>query len=69
VRVALLLGPAVVGDVHLAPENRLHSCLSGLLVELDRTCERPVVRERDRGHLELGGPCGEIRDATRPVED
>ena len=28
-----------------------------------------MVGERDGGHLELGGPCGEVGDAARPVEN
>ena len=69
VRVALLLRLAVVGDVDLAADDRLHAVLLGLLDELDRARERAVVGERDRRHLELRGPRGERRDPARPVED
>ena len=69
VRVALLLGLAVVGDVDLAAEDRLHAVLLRLLDEVDRARERAVVGERDGRHLELRGPRGERRDAARPVED
>ena len=68
-RVALLLGLAVVGDVDLAAENRLHAVLFRLLDEVDRTGERAVVGERHGRHLELRGPRGERRDAARSVED
>ena len=68
-RVALRAVRPVVGDVDLAAENRLDSLLSGLPVELDRAGERAVVGERDRRHLELGGPRGEVRDPARAVED
>ena len=69
VRVAARARVAVVGDVDLAADDRLDSLLSGLLVEVDRAGQRAVVGERDRGHLELGRPGGERRDAARPVED
>ena len=69
VRIALLLRPAVVGDVDLAADDRLHACLPGLLVELDRAGERPMVGEGDGRHLELRGPRREVRDAARAVED
>ena len=69
VRVALRLGAAVVRDVDLAPDDRLHARLARLAVELDRSCERAVIGERDRRHLE---PCclvHERRDPARAVED
>jgi hypothetical protein len=69
VGVALPLGPPVLGDVELATQDRLDALLASLLVELDRAGERPVIGERDRRHLELGGPLRERRDPTRPVED
>ena len=69
VRVPLGLGLAVVGDVDLAAENRLDSDLSGLPVELDGTGERPVVGERDGGHLELSSSSREGGNAARPVEN
>jgi hypothetical protein len=28
-----------------------------------------VIRERDRGHLKLGGAGGEVRNPAGPVED
>jgi hypothetical protein len=69
VRVALLLGLAVVGDVDLAADQRLDALLRRLPVELDCAGKRAVVGEADRGHLELGGPSRERRDAAGPVED
>jgi hypothetical protein len=69
VRVALLLGAPVVGDVHLAADERLDAVLARLAVELDRAREAPVVGERDRRHLELGRTGRELGDAARPVED
>src|SRR5205823_12289364 len=44
VRVPLLLGLAVVGDVDLAAEQRLHALPAGLLDEVDRAGQRAVVR-------------------------
>ncbi len=69
VRVALLEGPAVVDDVHLAPEDRLDPLLGGGLVEVDRARHRAVVGERHRRHLELGRLPRQRRDPARPVED
>ncbi len=69
VRVPLRLRPPVVRDVDLAPDDRLHAALPRLPVELDRSCKRPVVRERDRRHLEPRRLLDERRNPTRPVED
>src|SRR5215204_7413410 len=69
VRVALLLGSAVVRDVDLAADQRLDALLARLAIELYGPCERAVVGERDRGHLELGGTSGEGGDPARAVED
>ena len=69
VRVAARAGAAILGDVDLAAENRLHALLAGGLVEVDRTGERAVVGERDGGHLELRRAGRERRDPARPVED
>jgi hypothetical protein len=69
VRVALRLRAAIVGDVDLAADNRLDSLLSSFAVELDSTGERTVIRERDRGHLELGRAGGKVGNAARSVED
>ena len=67
--IPLRLCPSVVGDVDLAAKNRLDTVLSGLSVQLDRAGKGAMIGERDGGHLELGGTCGEVRDAARPVED
>ena len=69
VRVALRLPVTVVGDVHLAPEDRLDALLAALAVELDGAGERAVVGERDGGHLQLGGAGGQRGDAAGAVED
>ena len=69
VRLALLLRVAVVGDVDLAADERLHALLARRLVEVDRAGERAVVGEPDRRHVELGGALREVRDPARPVED
>ena len=69
VRVALLLRAPLVGDVDLAAHDRLDALLARLAEELDRARERSVIRERDGGHLELGGPLGERRNAAGSVED
>ena len=69
VRVALLLGLAVVGDVDLAAEDRLDAVLFRRLDEVDRARERAVVGEPDGGHLELGRAGRELGNPARPVED
>ena len=69
VRVPLRLRAAVVGDVDLAADDRLHADLPGLPEELHRACERAVVGERDGRHLEARRLRDEIRDPARPVED
>src|SRR5579871_5445313 len=68
-RLTLLLRVAVVGDVDLAAEERLHALLPRRLVQVDRASEGAVVGEPDRWHVELGGALREIRDPARPVED
>ena len=68
-RVPLRLRAAVVGDVDLAADDGLDALLSRLPMELDGAGERPVVGERDGGHLE---PCRlrhEVGDPARPVEN
>ena len=47
VRVALRLPVTVVGDIHLAPEDRLDALLAAFAVELDGAGEGAVVGERD----------------------
>jgi hypothetical protein len=69
VRVPLLLGEPVVGDVDLAADDRLHALLARLPVELDRAGEAPVVGERHRRHLQLGRAGRQLRDPAGPVED
>ena len=68
-RVALLLGAAVVGDVDLAADDRLDPGSLGRLEELHRPRHRPVVGERDGRHLELGGPGDEVGNPAGAVED
>ena len=69
VRVALLLRLAVLGDVDLAADDRLHAGALRLLEELDRTGEAAVIRQGDGRHLELGRPLDEVRNAARSVEN
>ena len=69
VRVALRLHPTVVGDVDLAPDDRLDSALAGLAIQLDDPRQRPVVGERDGRHLEPLRLLHERRNPARPVED
>ncbi len=69
VGIALLLPGRVVADVDLAADDRLDALLACLLVELHRARERPVVGERDGGHLELGGAGGKGRDAAGAIEN
>ena len=68
-RVALPLRVAVLGDVDLTADQRLHSVLLGLPVELDGPRQRAVVGERHRRHLELGSAGGKSRNAACPVEN
>ncbi len=68
-RVPLGLRPAVVRDVHLAADDRLHALLAGLAVQLHGAGQRAVVGERDRRHLEPLRLLDERRDPARPVED
>ncbi len=69
VRVPLRLRLAVVGDVDLAPDERLDAQLPRLPVELDDARERAVVRERDGRHLEPRGLLHESGDPARAVQD
>ena len=68
-RVALLLAGGVVADVDLAADERLDPLLPGVLVELDGARERPVVGERDGGHLEFGSTRGQVRNPAGAVQD
>ena len=69
VRVPLRLGATVVGDVDLAAENRLHTGLARLAVELDGPGQRAVVGERHGRHLQSRSLLHEGRDPARAVED
>ena len=69
VRVALRLRLAILGDVHLAADDRLDADLPGLLDELNRPGERPVIGQPDRGHVELSRPSSKLGNAARPVEN
>ena len=62
------LGPAVVDQVGLEPEDRLHVVLAARLVVLDRAVHHPVVGEPERGHAELGRPGRHRLDLVRAVE-
>ena len=69
VRVTLVLLPAVVDDVYLTTDQRLDPLVLGRAVQVDRTRERPVIGERDSGHLAARRLLRERRDAARPVQD
>ena len=69
VRVPLRLHPAVVDDVHLAPEDRLDPLRARRLVQVDRARHRPVVGQRDGGHLEPRRLLRERGDPAGPVEN
>ena len=60
--------PGAGSDVGLNADDRLHACFLSLLVEVDRTVENAVVRDRDGGLLELGGPLHDICHPRRTVE-
>ena len=64
--VPLRLRVAIVGDVDLTPDDRLHADLLCLPEQLDRTGQRAVVGERDRRHVETRGLLDEPRNPTRP---
>ena len=67
--MALVLLGAVVDDVDLAADDRLHPLRLRGFVEVDRAGQRAVVGERDGGHLEPRRLLRERRDPARPVED
>ena len=69
VRVALLVRPAVRGDVDLAADHGLDPGAARLLPELHRASHRAVIGQPDRRHLELGGPRDEVGDPARTVEN
>ena len=69
VRVAAGARAAVVGDVDLAADDRLHALVLRRLEELDRARERAVIGERDGRHLELRGALRERGDPAGAVED
>ena len=60
---------AVAGrDVGLHADDRLEAGGAGLFLEGPHAEQAPVVRERERRHLELLGLPDQVRDAIRAVE-
>jgi hypothetical protein len=55
-------------DVGLDADDRLDPGGDPGLVELERAEHRPVIGERERRHLELGGPLEERLDPRGPVQ-
>ena len=64
----LLALVAVVHEVGLEAQDRLHAVLAARLVELDRAVQDAVVGEPQRGHAELGGAGRELLDLAGAVE-
>jgi hypothetical protein len=69
VRLPLLLDVPVVGDVHLAADERPDALGTRRPVEVDRAGERAVVGERDRRHPELRRALRQVGDPAGAVED
>ena len=66
VRIALLLGAPVVGDVHLAADDRLDAGSLRGLPELNGARHRAVIGERDRRHVEVAGLLDQVRECDTP---
>ena len=59
---------AVVDEVGLEADDRLHPRRDARLVVLDRAVHHAVIGETEGGHLELRGACGQRVDLARAVE-
>jgi hypothetical protein len=64
----LLAVVAVVHEVRLEAQDRLHAVLATGLVELDRAVQHAVIGEPQRRHPELGGTFGQLLDLAGAVE-
>ena len=56
-------------DVNFAPDNRFEVAFLSGLVKLHGAEEVAVVRHRDRGHFQFGGPIHQFADFAGPVEE
>ena len=59
---------ALLGDVDLAADHRMHAVLLGLVVELDRAEEVAVIGHGDGGHLLLRHDLHELGDLAGSIE-
>ena len=64
----LFVSPAAGRDVHLAPENRIHAALLGVIVKDDRRKHVAVLGHRQRRHLQPRSLIEQLVDAARAVE-
>ena len=58
---------AMIGDQQLGADQRLDPGALRGAIELDQGEQIGVVGQRDRGHLQLGGPLHQLRDADQAV--
>ena len=66
--LAALGQPAAGRDVHLAPENRLHAALFGVVVKDHRREHVAVLGHRQRRHLQPRRLVEQLVDAARAIE-
>ena len=67
-RGGLLVEPAAGRDIDLAADDWLDALLARLPVEIHRPVEHPVVRDGQRGELQLTRPLHQTVQAARPIE-
>src|SRR5580693_362662 len=61
-------GQALLRDIHLASDHRMHALLFGLVVKLYRAKKIAVVRHGDGGHLLLHHQIHQLPDFASAVE-
>ena len=59
---------AARGDIDLAPKNRFHTALPGVIVKDDRRKHVAVLGHRQRRHLQPGGLIEQLVDAAGAIE-
>ena len=66
--VGLAVEAAARREIDFAADDRLDAGLAAFLVKFDRAEKIAVVAQRQRGHFQLGGARGQLRDAAGAVE-
>ena len=59
---------AILGNIHLATNNRLDAGFFGCLVELDSAIHDTMVGYRQAVHPQLFGPCHQLGDTAHAIQ-